>query len=158
MIEVMFAIRKDGFKDHPVVQDGLDLVDEEDQFTHMLPLDDEYDPEDLLSESRWQGRDSGSTQRRRSRKRSLISDTLTLWFFLSDVFKMDPDFLENEEKYKTIKRGESETVRCRRQFASNQIVSFSLTNRVSPPGRYPGRRQQRLRGGGRRQRRRRRGG
>lgn len=30
--------------------------------------------------------------------------------FLSDVFKMDPDFLENEEKYKTIKRGENETV------------------------------------------------
>lgn len=55
MIEVMFAIRKDGFKDHPVVQDGLDLVDEEDQFTHMLPLDDEYDPEDLLSESWRQG-------------------------------------------------------------------------------------------------------
>lgn len=51
MIEVMFAIRKDGFKDHPVIQDGLDLVDEEDQFTHMLPLDDEYDPEDILSES-----------------------------------------------------------------------------------------------------------
>lgn len=25
----------------------------------------------------------------------------------SDVFKMDPDFLENEEKYKTIKRGEN---------------------------------------------------
>lgn len=57
MIEVMFAIRKDGFKDHPVVQDGLDLVDEEDQFTHMLPLDDEYDPEDLLSEcQQWGGR------------------------------------------------------------------------------------------------------
>lgn len=54
MIEVMFAIRKDGFKDHPVIQDGLDLVDEEDQFTHMLPLDDEYDPEDLLSESQRQ--------------------------------------------------------------------------------------------------------
>lgn len=49
MIEVMFAIRKDGFKDHPVIQEGLDLVDEEDQFTHMLPLEDEYDAEDLLS-------------------------------------------------------------------------------------------------------------
>lgn len=60
MIEVMFAIRKDGFKDHPVVQDGLDLVDEEDQFTHMLPLDDEYDPEDLLSE--WQRQGAGLGQ------------------------------------------------------------------------------------------------
>eukprot|EP00079_Xenopus_tropicalis_P008723 XP_002932080.2 PREDICTED: pre-mRNA-splicing factor CWC22 homolog isoform X1 [Xenopus tropicalis] len=69
MIEVMFAVRKDGFKDHPVIPDGLDLVEEEDQFTHMLPLEDDYNPEDVLN-----------------------------------VFKMDPDFLENEEKYKTIKK------------------------------------------------------
>lgn len=49
MIEVMFAVRKDGFKDHPVIQEGLDLVEEEDQFTHMLPLEDEYNPDDILS-------------------------------------------------------------------------------------------------------------
>jgi pre-mRNA-splicing factor CWC22 len=56
MIEVMFAVRKDGFKDHPVILDGLDLVEEDDQFTHMLPLEDEYNPEDVLSKSgggRW---------------------------------------------------------------------------------------------------------
>lgn len=52
MIEVMFAIRKDGFKDHPVIPEGLDLVDEGDQFTHMLPLDDEYNTEDILSKTR----------------------------------------------------------------------------------------------------------
>ncbi|NP_001089418.1 pre-mRNA-splicing factor CWC22 homolog [Xenopus laevis] len=69
MIEVMFAVRKDGFKDHPVIPEGLDLVEEEDQFTHMLPLEDDYNQEDVLN-----------------------------------VFKMDPDFLENEEKYKAIKK------------------------------------------------------
>ncbi|CDQ62013.1 unnamed protein product [Oncorhynchus mykiss] len=69
MIEVMFAIRKDGFKDHPIVPEGLDLVEEEDQFTHMLPLEDDYNQEDILN-----------------------------------VFKMDTDFLENEEKYKAIKK------------------------------------------------------
>nr|XP_020659772.1 pre-mRNA-splicing factor CWC22 homolog [Pogona vitticeps] len=69
MIEVMFAVRKDGFKDHPIIPDGLDLVEEEDQFTHMLPLEDEYNPDDILN-----------------------------------VFKMDPDFVENEEKYKTLKK------------------------------------------------------
>ncbi|XP_063174184.1 pre-mRNA-splicing factor CWC22 homolog isoform X1 [Candoia aspera] len=69
MIEVMFAVRKDGFKDHPVIPDGLDLVEEEDQFTHMLPLEDEYNPDDILN-----------------------------------VFKMDPDFTENEEKYKALKK------------------------------------------------------
>ncbi|XP_061235214.1 pre-mRNA-splicing factor CWC22 homolog isoform X2 [Neopsephotus bourkii] len=69
MIEVMFAVRKDGFKDHPIIPEGLDLVEEEDQFTHMLPLEDEYNPEDVLN-----------------------------------VFKMDPNFMENEEKYKMLKK------------------------------------------------------
>ncbi|NXS20956.1 CWC22 factor, partial [Mystacornis crossleyi] len=69
MIEVMFAVRKDGFKDHPIIPDGLDLVEEEDQFTHMLPLEDDYNPEDVLN-----------------------------------VFKMDPNFMENEEKYKMLKK------------------------------------------------------
>jgi hypothetical protein len=44
MIEVMFAIRKDGFKDHPAVVDGLDLVEESDQITHLIALDEEIDP------------------------------------------------------------------------------------------------------------------
>uniref|UniRef100_A0A8D2DJF7 Pre-mRNA-splicing factor CWC22 homolog n=1 Tax=Sciurus vulgaris TaxID=55149 RepID=A0A8D2DJF7_SCIVU len=69
MIEVMFAVRKDGFKDHPIILDGLDLVEEDDQFTHMLPLEDDYNPEDVLN-----------------------------------VFKMDPNFMENEDKYRAIKK------------------------------------------------------
>ena len=51
MIEVMFAVRMDGFKDHPVILEGLDLVEEDDQFTHMLSLEDDYNPEDVLSKS-----------------------------------------------------------------------------------------------------------
>ncbi|XP_030069484.1 pre-mRNA-splicing factor CWC22 homolog [Microcaecilia unicolor] len=69
MIEVMFAVRKDGFKDHLIIPEGLDLVEEDEQFTHMLPLEDEYNAEDVLN-----------------------------------VFKMDPNFLENEEKYKVLKK------------------------------------------------------
>ena len=40
MIEVMFQVRKDGFKDNPAVPQELDLVEEADQFTHTLTLDD----------------------------------------------------------------------------------------------------------------------
>ena len=36
----MFQVRKDGFKDNPSIPDDLDLVEEDDQFTHMLTLDD----------------------------------------------------------------------------------------------------------------------
>lgn len=48
MIEVKYAVRKDGFKEHPAVVEGLDLVDEEDQITHLLSLEDELDGEDIL--------------------------------------------------------------------------------------------------------------
>lgn len=41
MIEVMFAIRKDDFKDYPVVLKELDLVEESEQYTHFLSLDEE---------------------------------------------------------------------------------------------------------------------
>ena len=68
MIEVMFAIRKDGFKEHPVIIDQLDLVEEDDQITHFVTIEEQCDPEDHLN-----------------------------------VFKFDPEYLANEEKYKQIR-------------------------------------------------------
>ncbi|KAI8427407.1 hypothetical protein MSG28_001957 [Choristoneura fumiferana] len=49
MIEVMFQVWKDGFKDHPALIDELELVPEEEQFTHLLMLDDATDPQDILN-------------------------------------------------------------------------------------------------------------
>ncbi|KAK2583002.1 hypothetical protein KPH14_009047 [Odynerus spinipes] len=49
MIEVMFQIRKDGFKDHPAVPEELDLVEEENQFTHLITLDEAIDSQDILN-------------------------------------------------------------------------------------------------------------
>ncbi|XP_044750411.1 pre-mRNA-splicing factor CWC22 homolog [Coccinella septempunctata] len=51
MIEVMFQIRKDGFKDHVAVTEELDLVDEEDQFPHIITLDEvkQGEGEDILN-------------------------------------------------------------------------------------------------------------
>ena len=69
MIEVMFQVRKDGFKDNPAVPEELDVVEEEDQFTHMIGLDDATSGEDVLN-----------------------------------VFKHDPDYEANEEKYQSIKK------------------------------------------------------
>lgn len=46
----MFANRKDGFKEYPAIVEGLDLVDESDQYTHMLTLEENYNTEDILSE------------------------------------------------------------------------------------------------------------
>jgi pre-mRNA-splicing factor CWC22 len=49
MIEVMFQIRKDGFKDYESVSKELDLVEEEDQLTHLVTLDEATDGQDILS-------------------------------------------------------------------------------------------------------------
>ena len=46
----MFAVRKDDFKEHPAIQTGLDLVDEDDQITHLISVEDELDGEDSLRE------------------------------------------------------------------------------------------------------------
>ena len=51
MIEVLFAVRKDQFKANPAIQTGLDLVDENDQYTHMLTLDDPCEPEPMLGKA-----------------------------------------------------------------------------------------------------------
>ncbi|KAF6019582.1 ncm [Bugula neritina] len=50
MIEVMFQVKKDKFKDHEAVVDVLMLVEEDDQFTHLLSLDEVTDGEDLLKD------------------------------------------------------------------------------------------------------------
>ncbi|TPP61274.1 Pre-mRNA-splicing factor cwc-22 [Fasciola gigantica] len=61
-------IRRDGWKDHPIVLPDLDLIQEDDQITHTTSLLDQVDPEDNLN-----------------------------------VFRFDPDYQANEEKYAQIK-------------------------------------------------------
>ncbi|RWR74683.1 pre-mRNA-splicing factor CWC22 [Cinnamomum micranthum f. kanehirae] len=45
LIEGLFAIRKAKFQNYPAVRPELDLVEQEDQFTHELSLEDEIDQE-----------------------------------------------------------------------------------------------------------------
>ncbi|KAF4984458.1 hypothetical protein FZEAL_359 [Fusarium zealandicum] len=49
MIEVLFQVRKDKFKDNPAVKEELDLVEEEDQITHRVELEGEIDVQDGLN-------------------------------------------------------------------------------------------------------------
>ncbi|GAV73586.1 MA3 domain-containing protein/MIF4G domain-containing protein [Cephalotus follicularis] len=69
MIEGLFAIRKAKFQGYPAVRPELDLVEQEDQLTHEISLQDEIDPEITL-----------------------------------DIFKADPNFLENEKRYEELKK------------------------------------------------------
>lgn len=49
MIEVLFQVRKDRYKDNPAIKEELDLVEEEDQITHRIGLDDEIETQDTLN-------------------------------------------------------------------------------------------------------------
>lgn len=49
MIEVLFQVRKDRYKDNPAMKEELDLVEEEDQITHQTSLDDEVEVQDGLN-------------------------------------------------------------------------------------------------------------
>ncbi|KAJ2970215.1 hypothetical protein NUW58_g9763 [Xylaria curta] len=49
MIEVLFQVRKDGYKDDPAIKEELDLIEEEDQITHRIELDATIDVEDGLN-------------------------------------------------------------------------------------------------------------
>lgn len=50
MIEVLFQVRKDRYKDNPTIGEGLDLVEEEEQITHRVTLDDQLQVQEGLSE------------------------------------------------------------------------------------------------------------
>jgi pre-mRNA-splicing factor CWC22 len=49
MIEVLFQVRKDRYKDNPAIKEELDLVEEEDQITHQIDLDDDINVQDTLN-------------------------------------------------------------------------------------------------------------
>ncbi|KAJ1736187.1 pre-mRNA-splicing factor cwc22 [Coemansia biformis] len=50
MIEVLFQYRRDGFKDSPIITDGLDLVEGDEQIVHEIGLDgDDLDVQDELN-------------------------------------------------------------------------------------------------------------
>ena len=87
MIEVMFQVRKDGFKDNPSIAEELDLVEEDDQYTHMITLDDATGGEEVRA--------------------SICVDNNDQYVILTlqilNVFKFDAEYETNEEKYGAIK-------------------------------------------------------
>lgn len=66
MIEVLFQVRKDKYKDNPAIKEELDLVEEEDQITHNTKLDEEVDIQDSLNvfkfDSEWEEHEAAYKQ------------------------------------------------------------------------------------------------
>ncbi|KAG8217290.1 MIF4G-domain-containing protein [Butyriboletus roseoflavus] len=49
MIEVLMQVRKDKYKENPILPEGLDLVDEEEQITHQIQLEDDLQVQEGLN-------------------------------------------------------------------------------------------------------------
>ncbi|RMZ84518.1 hypothetical protein DV737_g1127, partial [Chaetothyriales sp. CBS 132003] len=49
MVEVLFQVRKDQYKDNAAIKDELDLVEEEDQITHQIDVDEDINVQDSLN-------------------------------------------------------------------------------------------------------------
>lgn len=75
MIEVMFQVRKDGFKDNPSIVDDLDLVEEDDQFTHMVTLDDVTHGEEILNVFKLDPDYEAAEEKYKSIKKELLDDS-----------------------------------------------------------------------------------
>eukprot|EP00730_Choanoeca_flexa_P019206 TRINITY_DN9375_c0_g1_i1.p1 TRINITY_DN9375_c0_g1~~TRINITY_DN9375_c0_g1_i1.p1 ORF type:complete len:883 (+),score=172.91 TRINITY_DN9375_c0_g1_i1:61-2709(+) len=74
MIEVMFAIRKDGFRDHPAILEGLDLIEESDQITHLIALDEDINPETGLDVFKFDDDYEGNEERYKEIKAEILGD------------------------------------------------------------------------------------
>lgn len=96
MIEVLFQVRKDRFKDNPSLVEELDLVEEDEQITHRVLLEDELQVQEGLSE--WPPSHVPASPQLDAHLQSAPC------FHLADIFKQDPNFLENEDKYLQIKK------------------------------------------------------
>lgn len=74
MIEVLFQVRKDDFKDNEIIPTDLDLVEEEDQITHMIGLDDELKGQDNLNIFRFDDEYEENENKYLQIKREILGD------------------------------------------------------------------------------------
>ena len=76
----------------------MDLVEEEDQFTHLITLDEVTEGQDILSKQA----DVLLNMSRYSFH--LLFMALIILTCFVDVFKLDEDYIENEDKYLTLRK------------------------------------------------------
>ncbi|CAF4277803.1 unnamed protein product, partial [Rotaria sordida] len=81
MIQILFAMREDEFKENPSIAPGLNLADESSQYTHMITFDT-CEPKPLLEvfhyDKKYEEHDPGPIKRRRKRPETAIKRRLTM--------------------------------------------------------------------------------
>ncbi|KAL7424964.1 pre-mRNA-splicing factor cwc22 [Cryptotrichosporon argae] len=75
MIEVLFQVRKDKYKDNPSIPEGLDLVEEEEQITHTVSLDDDLQVQEGLNLFKVDNDFEANQERYAEMKRDILGDS-----------------------------------------------------------------------------------
>ncbi|GAA5905049.1 U2-type spliceosomal complex subunit CWC22 [Sporobolomyces salmoneus] len=75
MVEVLFQVRKDKFKDNPIIPEGLDLVEEEDIITHRISLDDEVNEQRMLNVFKFDPEFAANEEAYGEMKREILGDS-----------------------------------------------------------------------------------
>ena len=75
MIEVLFQVRREKFKDNPIIPEGLDLVEEDDIITHRISLDDELTVQDGLNVFKVDPEFNESEAKYKEMKREILGDS-----------------------------------------------------------------------------------
>ncbi|GAA6059525.1 hypothetical protein JCM10212_006023 [Sporobolomyces blumeae] len=75
MVEVLFQVRKDKYKDNPIIPEGLDLVEEEDIITHRISLDDEVNEQRMLNVFKFDLEYSANEEAYAEMKREILGDS-----------------------------------------------------------------------------------
>ena len=73
--EPVFQVRKDGFKDNPSVLEELDLVEEDDQFTHMLMVEDVIGGDEILNVFQFDAEYAANEEKYKSIKKELLDQS-----------------------------------------------------------------------------------
>jgi pre-mRNA-splicing factor CWC22 len=74
MVEVLFQVRKENFKDHVSIPEGLDIVEEEDQITHMIGLTDDLDVQEGLNVFRFDDEFLSNEAKYEAMKREILGE------------------------------------------------------------------------------------
>jgi pre-mRNA-splicing factor CWC22 len=112
MVEVLFQVRKDKFSDNPAIPEGLDIVEEEDQITHMVGLTDDLFTEDTLNVFKYDEEFLENEQKYEYMKREILGDD-------SDDEEEDDEGSSEEDE---------ETVEVKRQLQIQDQTNTNLVN------------------------------
>lgn len=74
MIEVLFQVRREKWKEYPAIKEELDLVEEEDQITHKVDLDGEIEVQDGLNIFKFDAEYEGNEQAYQKLKAEILGE------------------------------------------------------------------------------------